>query len=206
MRKRKNTPQIIVGLIIVAFFLIWLGTRTGTAPPVNTAASPEALPGIQAGNAPWPAEASHLAERLRAISLPLLETEGTALHIHQHLDIFIDGKSVPIPPNIGIASNFIAPIHVHDETGIIHVESPTVQTFTLGQFFDTWGVAFTKECLGAYCSGNGKTLTIFVNGSPYAGNARELALEAHQEIAIVYGAQADLPQTIPSSYFFPPGY
>src|SRR5205823_14298698 len=47
---------------------------------------------------------------------------------------------VTIPANMGISSapKFISPLHTHDATGVVHVESPTIETFTLGQFFDVW--------------------------------------------------------------------
>jgi hypothetical protein len=62
-------------------------------------------------------------------------------HIHQHLDIYVDGRKVPVPALIGIdpAAGF-APLHVHDTSGVIHVESPTVRSYTLGEFFAVWGV------------------------------------------------------------------
>jgi hypothetical protein len=70
-----------------------------------------------------------LAARLRAIGLPPLRpAEGTAVHIHQHLDLYVDGAKAPVPAGIGIdpAVGF-APLHTHDASGVIHVESPTVR-------------------------------------------------------------------------------
>ncbi|MBI3485457.1 hypothetical protein HY025_00770 [Candidatus Daviesbacteria bacterium] len=37
------------------------------------------------------------------------------------------------------------PIHTHDDSGIIHVESPVKRDFTLGDFFAIWGKAFNKD-------------------------------------------------------------
>ncbi len=194
------------GIAILLIALFWLGGRNAAPhPAVN---DPNALPGIQTGNAPWQPEVTYLKERLADIGLPALATEGTALHIHQHLDIFIHGNAVPVPQDVGIddAAGFIAPIHVHDATGIIHVESPVVQNFTLGQFFDIWGVRLTDQCIGGYCNSATSTIKMFVNGAPYTGNPRDLVLESHQEIAITYGTDGELPKQIPSSYSFPAGY
>ena len=47
-----------------------------------------ALPGLQTGRAPWDPGWAHLTGRLAAIGLPALTAEGTALHIHQHLDVW----------------------------------------------------------------------------------------------------------------------
>jgi hypothetical protein len=61
-------------------------------------------------------------------------------HIHAHLDIFINGEAYPVPSNIGIIPNqCIYWLHTHDDTGVIHIESPEDRTFTLGEFFDIWG-------------------------------------------------------------------
>jgi hypothetical protein len=164
------------------------------------------LPGLQQGNAPWPAERRQLGARLAAIGLPALPEEGSALHTHQHLDIFINGASVPIPSEIGIdpEERFIAPLHTHDATGIIHVESPTIQTYTLGQFFDVWGVRFTATCIGGYCAHDAVALRVFVNGQLVTHDPRQVALSPRQEIVVTYGPAAASPP-LPSRYEFPPG-
>ena len=174
----------------------------------NHAATPTAasttLPGLQLGEAPWAPELDRLRERLHAIGLPALEAEGTVVHTHQHIDIIVNGRHIPIPAGIGIneAQAFIAPIHTHDTTGILHVESDEVRAFTLGQVFDIWGVRFTASCLGAHCVDEGHTLRTFVNGLDMPGDPRSIELEQHQEIAIVY-AEKGARVTVPSSYRFP---
>lgn len=203
----KSTGWIIAGIIVLVIVLLIIAGRASHK-SVVTVESPQTLPGIQTSQAPWPAELDHLRDRLKAIGLPALSAEGTVLHIHQHLDIYIDGKPVAVPAEIGVsqAAGFISDIHVHDNTGIIHVESPTVQTFTLGQFFDIWGVQFTSTNIGGYANTADKTLKVFVDGNPYSGDPRQLALATHQEIVITYGTDQELPKPIPSSYSFPAGY
>jgi hypothetical protein len=98
----------------------------------------------------------------------------------------------------------LAPLHTHDDSGVIHIENSVPATFVLGQVFVEWGVRFTKDCLGSYCSGNGKELAVFVNGKRYNGDPTRLVLASHQEIAVVYGDAGSLP-TPPSSYDFPSG-
>jgi len=100
------------------------------------------------------------------------------LHIHAHLEVFVDGTRVEVPANIGInqTQGFLTSLHTHDATGIIHIESPTVRTFTLGEVFDVWGVRFTPDCLGGYWSSGNKLLRIFVNGKPVAGDPRLVTL------------------------------
>ncbi len=203
---KTKTILYIVGFVIVLGVLFsWNNIFPSKSPaPI---ANPQTLPGIQTTDAPWPPELAHLAERLRAIGLQPLSAEGTAMHIHQHLDIIVDGKPVAVPAYVGInqAAGFISDIHIHDNSGIIHVEAAKVQTFTLGQFFDIWGVKFTKDSIGGYVATGDKTLKIYSNGTLYQGDPRTLPLQAHQEIAIVYGTDKEAPQSIPSSYAFPPG-
>jgi len=204
---KSKTILYVVGflaLLVILFSWSYIFPPKPAA-PVATIPDPSALPGLQTATAPWQPEMANLATRLRAIGLPALPAEAFALHIHQHLDIFIDGNPVDVPPQIGIASYFISPIHVHDDLHVIHVESPTVQTFTLGQFFDIWGVRLTANCIGGYCTDATHKLQVYSNGTLYSGDPRMLALDAHEEIAIVYGTSAEAPKSIPSSYAFPEG-
>jgi hypothetical protein len=169
----------------------------------------KSLASITSSEAPWSAETLHLKERLDAISLPALSQEGNALHTHQHLDIFIHGVVTPVPAGIGVHEvypSFISPVHTHDTSGITHVESPTVQTFTLGQFFDIWGVRFSATCIGAYCADETNTLAVYVDGTKYEGDPRQIELTQHPEIVITYGTKAEEPAPIPASYAFPSGY
>jgi len=50
--------------------------------------------------------------------------------------------------------------HVHAQDGIIHVESPTARTYTLGQFFGIWRQPLDAQQVGPARG----TLTVFVNG------------------------------------------
>ena len=171
------------------------------------ATSPGPLAGLQTGPAPWGANTADLAERLRAIGIPALSPmEGTAVHIHQHLDLYVDGRKVLVPAGIGIDPAVgYAPLHTHDPSGVIHVESPTVRTYTLGEFFAVWGVRITPSCLGGYCAGGGRQLRLFVDGRAYRGDPTTLALAPHQELVVAFGTAAQLPSPIPSTYQFPPG-
>src|SRR4029450_4272907 len=123
-------------------------------------------------------------ERLRATGIPALSPmEGTAVHIHQHLDLYVDGRKVLVPAGIGIDPAVgYAPLHTHDPSGVIHVESPTVRTYTLGEFFAVWGGRITPSGLGGYCAGGGRRLRLFVDGRADRGDPTTLALAAHQEL------------------------
>ena len=203
---KKHLWWIVLVVIIVVFGSFAYFHKAGGTPTKEEAQT--ALSELNSGQAPWPAEIEHLKARLTAINLPALAEEGTVLHIHQHLDIFVHGQSVAVPSGIGIneTAGFISPIHVHDTTGIIHVESPTVLKFTFGEFFDIWGVKLTDTCMGGYCTDATNQLTFYVNGTKYVGDPRALELTAHEEIVAVYGTASETPATLPTSFTFPAGY
>jgi hypothetical protein len=136
----------------------------------------------------------------------MLGSEGQVEHIHAHLDVIVNGKAVTVPALIGIdeAGQQISPLHTHDTTGVIHIESPKKADFTLGQVMTEWDVALTQDSIGALKTGNGNELHVYVNGKEQAGNPGAIKLTAHQEIAVVYGNANDKVK-VPSSYAFPSG-
>jgi len=190
------------GVIAVAIALLFFFVFSGDDKAAVKIPDDRNLAGLQTGPAPWNPGLDTLPDRLQPLGLNDLTTEGQVVHIHQHLDIFVNGKKEPVPPNIGIYDGqFLTELHTHDESGIMHVESPTKRTFDLAQFFGVWGVRLTPNCVGGYC----KELTpwrLYVNGVQYRGDPRTLVLKAHQEIAFVIGTP---PAKIPSSYKFAPG-
>jgi hypothetical protein len=190
----------LIAVAVAALFLLVLNNN-GSSSAVTVPASNE-LVGVQTGPAPWNAALDTLPDRLKPLGLNALTNEGEVIHIHQHLDIFVNGKKVTVPSQIGIYDGqFLTELHTHDASGVMHVESPTKRNFDLAQFFGVWGVRLTPSCVGGYC----KELTpwrMYVDGKPYTGDPRTLVLKAHQEIAIVIGTP---PKTIPSKYKFPAG-
>jgi len=124
-------------------------------------------------------------------------TEYLVFHIHAHLDIFVDGKPVVVPAQIGIedATCFYW-LHTHSTDGIIHMESPAEKQFTLGQFFDIW------KSTGLGVTPTGDSLIIYVNGQAVTTDLKNTPLNAHDEIALVYG---NLPTKVPAFYQFPEG-
>lgn len=212
MQYSARSFWIVAGiLILLVVIAVFVGVRDskGTGTTIGTATTtPGVVPGLRTTTAPWAIDTAGLRQRLSAIGLHALTEEGTALHIHQHLDIFIDGAAVPVPAGIGIneGERFITEIHTHDTSGIIHVESPTVERFTLGEFFDVWGVRFSSDCIGGYCADQSKSLRVYVNGKRYQGDPREIHLDDHEEIAIVFGTPQENPAILPMTYSFPTGY
>lgn len=180
------------------------------APPSTLPAQPVSL---TTAKPPWGppllTQPQQTADYVAAAGLPCLGTEMLQVHYHAHVDINVDGRAVTVPQYLGFVAEGnqvagLAPLHTHDNTGIIHIENSVPATFYLGQVFIEWGVKFTPTCLGPYCSGHGKQLAVFLDGKPYKGDPTKLVLKAHEEIAIEYGDTGKLPQP-PPTYAFPSG-
>lgn len=122
--------------------------------------------------------------------------EQVVYHIHSHLAVFVDGHLRPVPAGIGIvqpqssgggfysASSCYYWLHVHAQDGIIHVESPAEQTYTLGQLFDLWRQPLSRTRVGP-ASG---VVSVFVDGKRYTGDPRRIGLKQHEDIQIDVGS------------------
>jgi hypothetical protein len=186
---------VALAAIGVALFFVLRDDSPGKSSSASTATY-NSLPGVRKTKAPWPPEYASLSDRLPSLGLNALSQEALAFHIHQHLDIFVDGKRVAggVPALIGINdSAYITELHTHTPDGVIHVESPRKVDFTLGQFFGEWGVFLNGRCVGAYCN----RLKWYVNGVKQRGNPQDLVLKNHEQIAIVVGKP---PKKIPATF------
>jgi hypothetical protein len=136
--------------------------------------------------------------------------EQTVVHVHTHLTIFVNGKQQVIPYGIGIpgfqavdisGQPFVETgscfywLHVHADDGIIHIESPsTSDTFTLGQFFQEWGVPLSSTQVGP---ATGKVTVFFTSPGKkagiYTGNPNDLPLGDHYQIQLDVGTPIVAP-------------
>jgi hypothetical protein len=198
----------VVAAVVVIVVIAGSGGDGGSKSAASTVAPDTAastLPGAQTGPPPWNAGTDQLQERLQALNLPALPAEGTVVHIHQHLDLYVDGKHVTVPALIGIGQTFISPLHTHDTSGVLHVESDKQRSFTLGQVFGVWGVPLSANQIGGLQAGGAKQLRAWVNGNPFAGDPSTIGLASHEEIVLAYGTAAQTPKPVPSRFAFPPG-
>jgi hypothetical protein len=80
----------------------------------------------------------------------MMDTMGSQAHYHPLLIISIDGETQAVPPGIGVDPRQdpmqMASLHTHDEPGVIHAEG--IESATLGQFFEVWGVPLGPKRLG----------------------------------------------------------
>jgi hypothetical protein len=189
-------PPVLRATFAAVLFLAFVGPASAAAGPIPWAK----LHGLHAGAAPWGNGSSTLAQRLRPLGLHALGQEGAAVHIHAHLDVYVGGKRVIVPALVGIdvVNQFITELHTHDTSGVLHIESPTVRTFTLGEFFGEWGVKLTASSVGRYRG----AVRWWVNGKQRSGDPAALVLRSHQEIALAIGPA---PFQVPKAYAFPYG-
>jgi hypothetical protein len=162
---------------------------------------PDTLPGELATQAPWDANAGEALERGDLIGLP---AEGTTMHEHANVQVFVHGEKQPVPTDIGIdpSAGSITSVHTHDDTGTVHLESSVSREFTLDEFFGVWGVRFTPSCLGAYCNDDTNRLQVFVDGEEVTGDLQGVQLDDQSVVVVTYGTADELPDPIPSTFDF----
>jgi hypothetical protein len=159
----------------------------------------------------WPAPPNPMQLTRKAGLTP--EThEFVFLHVHSHLDVFVNGKRVVVPAGIGIdvhdkavrtfknpqdgstgyggisppcAKPCISPLHTHFDDGILHTEAKKDEFNRLGQFFIEWGVKIPP---GA---------KVYVDGKHVKGDPRSIQLKDRREIAVVVGKP---PGHIPAKF------
>ena len=101
-------------------------------------------------------------------SITIHSEKSFVAHLHPSLNVLVNGKSISVPKNIGIDSSLhkdhsldqygaegVAPLHTHDDSGTIHVESTVNRNYTLGEFLNIWGIDLS-----------GKTIKLTVDGIP----------------------------------------
>ena len=134
--------------------------------------------------------------------------EKLVYHVHTHLTVFVNGSPRQIPYGIGIVpprqvdqtaqGPFVVSgtcfywLHTHAADGIIHIESPSVRTYTLGDFFDVWRETLSRNQVGP---AKGK-VTAFFNGQVYTGDPRDIPLGSHFQIQLDVGTPLIAPEKV----------
>ncbi len=185
-RTRTATILIAVGVTGLLALLLFVVV------PMRANSGP--LPGMLTTVGPWSNNVDELGGRLDRLDLPGLSE--VVNHKHAQLTIVVDGQPITVPANVGIdeATGVFAPLHTHDDTGVVHVEADEADFVgTLGEFFDVWGVRFTSECLGGSCTEGDAALRVFVDGEGFAGDPRNIPLDDQTTIAVTFGTEDQLP-------------
>lgn len=157
----------------------------------------------------WEMNPEGSAERIKAAGLSVLKGEGQAEHFHAHLDVFVDGKAIVVPADIGLTTgpdgqhDGISALHTHDDSGIIHVEAPHAgDTYLLGQLLTQWGVLDGTDPTPGSAHSGIHDWSVAVNGKKQDMPVSSVVLKAHDEVVLYHGTA---PTPLPSSYTFPDG-
>ena len=170
-RKDKNTVIVVAIIIAVVGTLVFAFHGLGDTPTDSGQAA--MIDGIQCD-----------------------KTEYNNFDINAHLDVFVDGKPYSVPAKIGIVNDTcLYWIHTQDDSGIIRIEAPSNNQFTLGQMLDIW------KATGSNLLPSGIP-TIYTNGQQMSSSLNATVIKPHDEITVVYGTK---PSIIPASYQFPLG-
>jgi hypothetical protein len=219
-RARQRRTRILIGVpaavgvaaaVTVAAVLAagTHGTASSTADSAMAAAERTGASGL---NGPVLAGLDSAAQGSTVNGVQCNGSEQTVYHIHAHLAVYVNGAQRTVPDGIGIPGGTATQqpaggpyvstgtcfywLHTHDQSGVIHIESPVQKFYTLGDFFGVWGQPLTTDRVG---SAKG-TLTVYVNGTRHAGDPASITLNAHTLIQIDVGK--DVP---PQPHTFPAG-
>jgi len=134
--------------------------------------------------------------------------EIVAHHYHAHITLYINGAAMLIPADIGIAG--VTPkdlypqpicfywLHTHDTSGLLHIESPTSQRFTLGDFLDIWSQKFPHASAGGFPAAFSQTgWSIYMGGvlQPPALRLQDIVLQPHLLLTLAYHSPGVRPVT-----------
>ena len=115
-----------------------------------------------------------------------------AVHKHMLISIYKDGKRLGLPDGVGrvhAGCYHAYEMHVHDITGVIHMESDVPKSFNLGQWFSLWQQPLSRAGVGGLVGP--VRYYIIENGTitRYDGIPNDIAMLPHREILIVTGTQ-----------------
>jgi hypothetical protein len=181
------------------------GLKLKPAPPTGST-GPEGIP-IPSNAQPLASNATS-AKGQTVDGISCGGSEQTAFHVHSHLTIFVNGVQREIPYGIGImpprqvqnatGGSFVVSgscfywLHTHADDGVVHIESPVVRTYTLGDFFDIWGQPLGPNQVGP---AKGK-VTAFYNGRLVTSPVRDIPIGDHIQIQLDVGTPLVAPQNV----------
>ncbi|MEX1193712.1 MAG: hypothetical protein WD904_06670 [Dehalococcoidia bacterium] len=114
--------------------------------------------------------------------------ERLEYHVHSYLAILIEGEQIASPENVGIRPDeCLFWLHTHGRNGVIHVEAPEAQDFTLGQFFQIWGQPLSGTQLLDRTADATHSVRATVNGETFAGDPASIVLRDLETMVLQYG-------------------
>ena len=209
----RHRPRLVVAVsgalaaVAVAVLVVAGAPARGPSGPGAVAGGPPGPEGVPLEEGPLLAPSATPAGGAPVDGIGCGASEQVAYHVHTHLGVYVDGRLRPLPAGVGIVDPVPRPtaegpfdeasrcyywLHVHAQDGVIHIESPSVRTYTLGQFFDLWGQPLGPGRVGP---ASGPT-TVYVDGRHYRGDPRRIPLGSHETIQIDVGAPTVAPRGV----------
>ena len=161
-------------------------------------------------------DAAHLNTAVRGLhegqvvdSVPCLRADLPVHHNHVHVGVYVEGVAVKVPAGIGVGKPWafdnigflvggscFAWLHTHDTTGVIHIATPELTVFTLGQLFQVWGQPLSASGAFNYSG----TVAVLVDGRHHDGDPGAIRLAPFENIVLELGKPPAPPP--PSLYDF----
>jgi len=128
--------------------------------------------------------------------IPCQSTEQSAVHFHVHVTIYINGKRTLVPAHVGIAPDGSCSywIHTHNESGVIHSETPAGVAVTFGNFLHIWQQQFRQLGYPSQLA-DSAGWQVYVNGKLFPGDMQTIALHSHLLITLAYNSPGVKPDT-----------
>jgi hypothetical protein len=200
------------GVIAVVIVVIVVATHGGGGSAAgSTTSSSSSSSGSSSAQPPLLASADSAGTGQTIDGIQCQSNEQVVYHIHAHLAVFVNGAARTIPEGIGIPpprqveqsseGPFVVGgkcyywLHSHTGDGIIHIESPSQQIYTLGNWFDIWQQPLSNSQVGPATG----TVIAYVNGERFTGDVRSIPLNVHALIQLDVGTDvAPKPFTFPA--------
>lgn len=125
-------------------------------------------------------------------------------HKHALISIYNNGKRLGFPDGIGrvhAGCYHAYEMHVHDVTGIVHMESDTPKQFKLGQWFSLWKQPLSRTSVAGLAGPVRFYIIDNATITRYDGDPYQIQLLPHREVLIVTGT----PMSVVPKYQWPSG-
>jgi hypothetical protein len=125
-------------------------------------------------------------------------------HKHALISIYNNGKRLGFPDGIGrvhAGCYHAYEMHVHDVTGIVHMESDTPKQFKLGQWFSLWKQPLSRTNVAGLAGPVRFYIIDNATITRYDGDPYQIQLLPHREVLIVTGT----PMSVAPKYQWPAG-
>ena len=183
-----------------------------TTTPTSTVATPTAEPyvgpngfPIETGAFLAPATTTELGQIVDGIQCERIAQ--LAYTAYSHLQVYVEGSPRALPGGIGLvglspevtqnglfygADTCMYWLHTRAADGLIEVESPRPANYTLGDLFEVWNQALSRNRL----AGNRGPVTAIVDGRRWHGDPTTIPLTEHEVIELAVGRPVPAPAAV----------